>query len=62
MSLYDYRMSADLVRSDPTFGALIMAALRKADASSTGSAVALLLAVCGGLGFAVAYLSLRGAA
>lgn len=31
MSLYDYRMSADIVRSDPPFYALIMAAIRKAD-------------------------------
>lgn len=31
MSLYDYRVSADIVRSDPPFDALIMAAIRKAD-------------------------------
>ncbi len=31
MSLYDYRISANIVRSDPPFDAIIMAALRKAD-------------------------------
>ena len=31
MSLYDYRVSADIVRSDPPFYAIIMAAIRKAD-------------------------------
>ena len=31
MSFYDYRVSADIVRSDPPFDAIIMAAMRKAD-------------------------------
>ena len=31
MSLYDYRVSADIIRTDPPFYALIMAAIRKAD-------------------------------
>ncbi|MBA7569365.1 hypothetical protein ES708_11104 [subsurface metagenome] len=31
MSLYDYRLSLELSKDDPTFSALIMAAMRKAD-------------------------------
>jgi hypothetical protein len=35
VSLYDYRQSASLIRYDPPFYALIMAAMRKADTDNT---------------------------
>lgn len=31
MSLYDYRLSLELIRDDPPFYALVMAAMRRAD-------------------------------
>lgn len=34
MSLYDYRQSANIIREDPPFAALIMAAIRKADTTN----------------------------
>lgn len=34
MSLWDYTMSKQLMKDDPSFASLIMAALRKADSSN----------------------------